>query len=150
MQDLCFNVLLQLGISVPLQAFSQLTLQSRCVFTNLNVHTTLFSPKESPASSSYILFPGLNFFRVQNIGVLFISSQVFDEMIINRRTIGCWHHNETNCCNGSGTYKLCPGATIMGCTEPLVDGYENHYRYAPVSLCLASGGNIFLAYCSIA
>ncbi len=26
--------------------------------------------------SSYILFPGLNFFRVQNIGVLFFSSQV--------------------------------------------------------------------------
>ena len=39
------------------------------------------------------------------------------------RTIGCWHHNETNCCNGSGIYKLCPGAITMGCTEPLVDDY---------------------------
>ena len=33
------------------------------------------------------------------------------------KTIGCWHHNETNCCNGSGTYKLCPGATRLGCTN---------------------------------
>ena len=28
---------------------------------------------------SYILIPGLIFFRVQNIGVLFFSSQVFDQ-----------------------------------------------------------------------
>jgi hypothetical protein len=26
------------------------------------------------------LFPGLNFCRVQNIGVLFLSSQVFDQL----------------------------------------------------------------------
>jgi len=55
-------VLLQLGSSVPLQAFSQLTLQLRRVFTNLNVHTTLSSPKESPACppqhpSTYGLLP---------------------------------------------------------------------------------------------
>jgi len=55
-------VLLQLGSTVPLQVFSQLTLQLRRVFTNLNVHTTLSSPKESPACppqhpSTYGLLP---------------------------------------------------------------------------------------------
>jgi hypothetical protein len=49
MFNLCLNVLLELGTSVPLQAFSRLTLQSRRVFTNLNMRTTLSSPKESPA-----------------------------------------------------------------------------------------------------
>ena len=38
-------------------------------------------------------------------------------MSSKRFIIGCWHHNEANCCNGSGTYKLCPGATRIGCTN---------------------------------
>ncbi len=48
MSDFCFNVVLQLGSSGSLQAFSQLTLPSRRVFRNLNVDTILFSRKESP------------------------------------------------------------------------------------------------------
>jgi len=58
-----FNTLLRWGSSVTVQAFSLLTLQSRRVFTNLNVHTILSSPKESPAPclpshpSTYGLLP---------------------------------------------------------------------------------------------
>ncbi len=33
----------------------------------------------------------------------------------NRTIIGCWHHNETNWCNGSDTCKPCPGANVHSC-----------------------------------